>query len=255
MENEVLISTFYSKDGKSVKKDSKCFDLNKNLTIQDVLDSLNETGLMRDDQSIIVPVRINDSSESEKRIKYVIHDKKIFWNLRFEECLLKDYVDTYSLNEINFFVLPGGEVGGLDFSQIEWEVVIEQLKIGSELIVQFGGILETGKMLFLSVKALNNARKYIKNKFLGKRGIVPQGIVIESILKRDVWSLDEFIFQYGLEENEDFAKFVLEVLGYVYSSEKNLYFFNQTSAKNNRKNLNGIIELHMFEQLNFPREK
>ena len=80
---------------------------------------------------------------------------------------------------------------------------------------------------------------YINNKFLH----IPDAVfppvdneyVNQFICEKKVWSIDEFMYEFDLDDKE-FARFLLYINGYIYDELTNLYFFsNELHMRNKRK--------------------
>ena len=80
---------------------------------------------------------------------------------------------------------------------------------------------------------------YISKKFLH----IPDGVfppvdneyVNQFICEKKVWSIDEFMYEFDLDDKE-FARFLLYINGYIYDELTNLYFFsNELHMRNKRK--------------------
>lgn len=80
---------------------------------------------------------------------------------------------------------------------------------------------------------------YINNKFLhipdGTFPPVDNEYVNQFICEKKIWSIDEFMYQFDLDDKE-FARFLLYINGYIYDELTNLYFFsNELHTPNKRK--------------------
>ncbi len=65
--------------------------------------------------------------------------------------------------------------------------------------------------------------------------------VTKFITSKNSWSLADFKFQMNLDNDEELAKLLLGLSGYLYCEKYDLYFFNKEYAEKGKKELQGLM--------------
>lgn len=213
------------------------FQVNLDMTLEQLFQRVRRTGYSIVEKSGYITPSYQFHSSHEV-VKYMLRNGKYEWQIPLDEVTVKEFVETFHLDSINFFIFRG-EFGACWFEGIEWETIIEILKGGFEMI----SIMVTLKEGYSLMKDGKVSIKNIIKKFHNSEKEIKFNYVEEAILNQDVWALSDFMFKFDLDELT--AKLLLDIAGYIYKEENDLYFFNKSLHEKNIKEFYKLCEEHI----------
>ena len=159
-------------------------------------------------------------------VKYIVKDGIVKWVVPAEQCTIEEYLNQFNLTSIIWY--KPGDIGACGIESF-WNFLIAVIN-GAYTQIDF---IVTMVEFFKLGKSVTS---YINNKFLHiPDGVIPPEYVNQFICEKKVWSIDEFMYQFDLDDKE-FARFLLYINGYIYDELTNLYFFsNELHMRNKRK--------------------
>lgn len=213
------------------------FQVNSNTTLEQLFQRVRRTGYSIIEKSgYITPTY--QFIFSHEVVKYIMRNGRYEWQIPLDEVTVKEFVEAFHLDSINFHIFRG-EFGACWFEGIEWETIIEILKGSFEMI----SIMVTLKEGYSLMKDGKVSIKNIIKKFHNSEKEIKFDYVEEAILDHDVWALSDFRFKFDLDELT--AKLLLDIAGYIYKEENNLYFFNKSLHEKNKKEFYELCEKHL----------
>lgn len=168
-----------------------------------------------------------------KYIKYIIStDNKIYWNMKFEDIKIIDYLNTFQ--ELPYIWLDPMGLGstGFDYEEV-WRIFIEVIESAWVLLGVYGNF-QTGMSLG---KAIFNYFKKINNK-----SEIPftSDTYLDAIYSRNKWNAMEL--SEMLELDKEYTKDLLKIIGYEYNNNHKMYVLDEkrkdSFMKLLRKNIN-----------------
>lgn len=163
-------------------------------------------------------------------VKYIVKDGIVKWIVPVEQCTIEEHLNQFNLTSIIWY-RPGGIESFWNFLI----AVINGVYTKIDFIVTMVDFFNLGK----------SVTSYINNKFLHiPDGVIPpvdNEYVNQFICEKKVWSIDEFMYQFALDDKE-FARFLLYINGYIYDELTNLYFFSNELHMRNKRKYNEVLQ-------------
>ena len=162
-------------------------------------------------------------------VKYIVEDGIVKWIVPVEQCTIEEYLNQFNLTSIIWYKPDGVGACGIESFWNFLIAVINGAYTRIDFIVTMVDFFKLGK----------SVTSYINTKFLH----IPYAVfppvyneyVNQFICEKKVWSIDEFMYEFDLDDKE-FARFLLYINGYIYDELTNLYFFsNELHMRNKRK--------------------
>lgn len=162
-------------------------------------------------------------------VKYIVKDGIVKWIVPVEQCTIEEYLNQFNLTSIIWYKPDGVGACGIESFWNFLIAVINGAYTRIDFIVTMVDFFKLGK----------SVTSYINKKFLhipgGTFPPVDNEYVNQFICEKKIWSIDEFMYQFDLDDKE-FARFLLYINGYIYDELTNLYFFsNELHMRNKRK--------------------
>ena len=154
-------------------------------------------------------------------VKYIVKDGIVKWIVPVEQCTIEEYLNQFNLTSIIWYKSDENGAGEIESFWNFLIAVINGVYSKIDFIVTMVEFFKLGK----------SVTSYINNKFLH----IPDGVfppvdneyVNQFICEKKIWSIDEFMYQFDLDDKE-FARFLLYINGYIYDELTNLYFFSKS---------------------------
>ena len=154
-------------------------------------------------------------------VKYIIKDGIVKWIVPVEQCTIEEYLNQFNLTSIIWY-RPGG-IGACGIESF-WNFLISVINgvyTKIDFIVTMAEFFKLGKSV---TSYINGTFPPVDNEYVN-----------QFICEKKIWSIDEFMYQFDLDDKE-FARFLLYINGYIYDELTNLYFFsNELHMRNKRK--------------------
>lgn len=135
-------------------------------------------------------------------VKYIVEEGVVKWIVPVEQCTIEEYLNQFNLTSIIWY-RPGG-IGACGIESF-WNFLISVINgvyTKIDFIVTMAEFFKLGK----------SVTSYINNKFLhipdGTFPPVDNEYVNQFICEKKIWSIDEFMYQFDLDDKE-FARFLL----------------------------------------------
>lgn len=205
------------------------FEYGETTTLADLLNELglNHSDILTDKENHLCHYTLGENVYLA--VKYIVEDGIVKWIVPVEQCTIEEYLNQFNLPSIIWY-RPGG-IGAFGIESF-WNfliAVINGVYTKIDFIVTMVEFFKLGK----------SVTSYISKKFLH----IPDGVFLpvdneyvnQFICEKKIWSIDEFMYQFDLDDKE-FARFLLYINGYIYDELTNLYFFsNELHMRNKRK--------------------
>lgn len=170
-----------------------------------------------------------------KYIKYIIctDNKKIYWNIKFEDIKIVDYLNTFQELPCIWFDPPAiGAAAGFDNEEV-WKIFIGIIEKAWTLLSVYSNVqtgVSLGKTLFNYFKKINNKSEipFTSDTYL------------DAIYSRKKWNAMEL--SEMLELDKEYTKDLLKIIGYEYNNNYKMYVLDEkrkdSFTKLLRKNIN-----------------
>lgn len=194
------------------------FEYGATTTLADLLNELglNHSDILTDKENHLCHYTLGENVYLA--VKYIVEDGIVKWIVPVEQCTIEEYLNQFNLTSIIWY-RPGG-IGAFGIESF-WNfliAVINGVYTKIDFIVTMVEFFKLGK----------SVTSYINNKFLhipdGTFPPVDNEYVNQFICEKKVWSIDEFMYEFDLDDRE-FARFLLYINGYIYDELTNLIFF------------------------------
>lgn len=127
-------------------------------------------------------------------VKYIVKDGIVKWVVPAEQCTIEEYLNQFNLTSIIWY--KPGDIGACGIESF-WNFLIAVIN-GAYTQIDF---IVTMVEFFKLGKSVTS---YINNKFLHiPDGVIPpvdNEYVNQFICEKKVWSIDEFMYQFDLDE-------------------------------------------------------
>lgn len=190
------------------------FEYGATTTLADLLNELglNHSDILTDKENHLCHYTLGENVYLA--VKYIVEDGIVKWIVPVEQCTIEEYLNQFNLTSIIWY-RPGG-IGAFGIESF-WNfliAVINGVYTKIDFIVTMVEFFKLGK----------SVTSYINNKFLhipdGTFPPVDNEYVNQFICEKKVWSIDEFMYEFDLDDRE-FARFLLYINGYIYDELTN----------------------------------